>query len=177
MPGGTASSTRDGKVVTAHRVRSRCERRPTHRTRRPTALIVADLRNEVLSEIVRAGAPVATGECVATGLVRDPAMQPIIAQAAADPSASLSDSDTKLLQQTTVPQRPAPAAAPAATSVTTPTRRDQAMKYLASGWGTMIAEVLCSGSSWNSSVSFTPMRWSSSRSSSFAWSSRSGHAG
>ena len=31
------------------------------------------------------------------------------------------------------------------------------MKYLASGWGTMIAEVLCSGSSWNSSVSFTPM--------------------
>ena len=27
------------------------------------------------------------------------------------------------------------------------------MKYLASGWGTMIAEVLCSGSSWNSSVS------------------------
>ena len=56
-------------------------------------------------------------------------------------------------------------------------RPDQTTKYLASGWGTMIAEVLCSGSSWNSSVSFTPMRCSSSRSSSLAWSSRSGHAG
>ena len=33
------------------------------------------------------------------------------------------------------------------------------MKYFASGWGTMIAEVVCSGSSWNSSVSCTPMRW------------------
>ena len=31
------------------------------------------------------------------------------------------------------------------------------MKYFASGWGTMIAEVICSGSSWNSSVSVTPM--------------------
>ena len=31
------------------------------------------------------------------------------------------------------------------------------MKYFASGWGTMIAEVLCSGSSWNSSVSCTSM--------------------
>ena len=53
----------------------------------------------------------------------------------------------------------------------------QTTKYFASGWGTMIADVLCSGSSWNSSVSFTPMRWSSSRSSSLAWSSRSGQAG
>ena len=32
------------------------------------------------------------------------------------------------------------------------------MKYFASGCGTMIADVLCSGSSWNSSVSVTPMR-------------------
>ena len=29
----------------------------------------------------------------------------------------------------------------------------QTTKYLASGWGTMIAEVLCSGTRWNSSVS------------------------
>ena len=39
-----------------------------------------------------------------------------------------------------------------------PSAPPYAMKYLASGWGTMIAEVLCSGSSWNSSVSATPMR-------------------
>jgi hypothetical protein len=98
MPGGTASSTRDGSVVTL----DACD--PGASATDPpnssnTALIVADLRNEVLSQIVKAGAPVATGKCVATGLIRDPAMQPIIAQAAADPSASLSDSDTKLLQQ------------------------------------------------------------------------------
>ncbi len=97
MPGGTASSARDRRVVTV----TACD--PGASATDPpnsssTALIVADLRNEVLSEIVRAGAPVATGECVATGLVRDPAMQPIIAEAAADPSATLSDSDTKLLQ-------------------------------------------------------------------------------
>ena len=30
-------------------------------------------------------------------------------------------------------------------------------KYFASGWGTMIAEVLCSGTSWNSSVRATPI--------------------
>ncbi len=56
-------------------------------------------------------------------------------------------------------------------------RSRQAMKYFASGWGTMIAEVLCSGSSWNSSVRFTPILSSVSSSSSFTWSSRSGHAG
>jgi hypothetical protein len=97
MPGGTASSTRDGSIVTL----TACDP-GTSATDPPnssnTALIVADLRNEVLSEIVGSGAPVATGECVAIGLVRDPAMQPIIAQVAADPSASLSDADTKLLQ-------------------------------------------------------------------------------
>ncbi len=51
------------------------------------------------------------------------------------------------------------------------------MKYFASGCGTMIAEVLCSGSSWNSSVRLTPILSSVSSSSSFTWSSRSGHAG
>ena len=53
----------------------------------------------------------------------------------------------------------------------------QTTKYFASGWGTMIAEVLCSGSSWNSSVSFMPIRCSSRSSSSLAWSSKSGQAG
>ena len=76
MPGDTASSTRDGRVVTL----TACD--PGASATDPpnsatAALIVADLRNEVLSQIVQAGAPVATGECVATGLVRDPAMQPI----------------------------------------------------------------------------------------------------
>src|SRR6267142_7141952 len=37
-------------------------------------------------------------------------------------------------------------------------------KYFASGWWTMIAEVDCSGSSWNSSVSSTPIRAGSSNS-------------
>ena len=45
---------------------------------------------------------------------------------------------------------------------------DQTMKYLASGGKRPSREVLGSGSSWNSSVSLTPMRWSSSRSSSLA---------
>ena len=57
MPGGTASSTRDGNVVTLTACDPGCRPRPTRRTRRPRALIVADLRNEVLSEIVKAGAP------------------------------------------------------------------------------------------------------------------------
>src|SRR5215207_1083163 len=53
----------------------------------------------------------------------------------------------------------------------------QAMKYFASGWGTMIADVLCSGTRWYSSVSVTPMRSMSSSSATLVWSSRSGHAG
>jgi hypothetical protein len=98
MPGGTASSTRARDIVTL----TACD--PGASATDPPnssigALIVADLRNEVLREIVSAGASVATGECVATGLVRDPAMQPILDQAAADPSASLSDADTKVVQQ------------------------------------------------------------------------------
>jgi hypothetical protein len=63
------------------------------------ALILADLRNELLSQIVDAGLPVATGDCIATRLVRDPVMAPIIAKASADPSAPLSADDTKVLQQ------------------------------------------------------------------------------
>ena len=55
--------------------------------------------------------------------------------------------------------------------------RPQATKYLASGWGTTIAEVDCSGTRWNSSVIATPMRSISSSSATFTWSSRSGHAG
>jgi len=46
-----------------------------------------------------------------------------------------------------------------------PTR--YATKYLASGWGTMMAEVDCSGTRWNSSVIATPMRSISSSSATF----------
>ncbi len=52
-----------------------------------------------------------------------------------------------------------------------------ALKYLASGWWTMIALVDCSGCSWNSSDSSTPMRSGSSRSMSLTCCSRSGQAG
>ena len=52
-----------------------------------------------------------------------------------------------------------------------------ALKYAASGWWAMIASVDCSGSSWNSSDKLTPIRPASSRSTTLARSSRSGHAG
>jgi hypothetical protein len=52
-----------------------------------------------------------------------------------------------------------------------------ALKYLASGWWTMIAEVDCSGWSWNSSDSSTPIRSGRSSSNSLVCSSRSGQAG
>src|SRR5687767_654269 len=52
-----------------------------------------------------------------------------------------------------------------------------ALKYDASGWWTTMASVACSGCSWNSSDSSTPMRAASSRSTIFALSSSSGHAG
>ena len=42
-----------------------------------------------------------------------------------------------------------------------------ATKYFASGWGTMMAEVDCSGTRWNSSVIATPMRSISSSSATF----------
>ena len=45
------------------------------------------------------GLPAATADCIATRLVRDPVMTPIIAKAVADPSASLDADDTKALQQ------------------------------------------------------------------------------
>ena len=51
------------------------------------------------------------------------------------------------------------------------------LKYFAAGWWQMTADVLCSGTSWNSSLSETPMREASSNSSSFVWSSRFGQAG
>jgi hypothetical protein len=53
----------------------------------------------------------------------------------------------------------------------------RAAKYFASGWCAMIADVDCSGVSWNSSDSSTPMRPHSSRSCTLLWSSTSGHAG
>ncbi len=51
------------------------------------------------------------------------------------------------------------------------------LKYLASGWCRMMADVDCSGSSWNSSESSTPIRSGSKSAKSLAWSSRFGHAG
>ena len=39
-----------------------------------------------------------------------------------------------------------------------PVGRQRALKYLASGWWTTMASVDCSGCSWNSSVSLTPIR-------------------
>ena len=55
--------------------------------------------------------------------------------------------------------------------------RQRALKYLASGWWTMMAEVDCSGWSWNSSESSTPMRSGRRSSNSLVCSSRSGQAG
>lgn len=51
------------------------------------------------------------------------------------------------------------------------------VKYFACGWWTISALVDCSGTSWNSSDSSTPMRAGSSSSNSCTWPSRSGHAG
>ena len=98
MPGGAASSTRTGDIVTM----TACD--PGAGATDPPnssigALILADLRNEVLSQIVGGGLPAATADCIATRLVRDPVMTPIIAKAVADPSASLNADDTKALQQ------------------------------------------------------------------------------
>ncbi len=53
----------------------------------------------------------------------------------------------------------------------------RALKYFASGWWTMIADVDCSGCSWNSSESSTPIRPGARSSTSLVWSSKSGHAG
>ena len=175
MPGDTASSTRDGRVVTL----TACD--PGASATDPpnsstAALIVAGLRNEVLSEIVkrrRAGRH---------RRVRRHRPDPRSGDAtdhrpghAPTRTQPLSDADTKAAPAEGRLARCLLRGEVAAAILSG--GRDQAMKYLASGWGTMIAEVLCSGSSWNSSVSFTPMRCSSSSSSSFAWSSRSGHAG
>lgn len=52
----------------------------------------------------------------------------------------------------------------------------RALKYFASGWWMTMASVDCSGWSWNSSESWTPMRSGSSSSAILARSSRSGQA-
>ena len=54
---------------------------------------------------------------------------------------------------------------------------NQVLKYLASGWCVMMASVDCSGASWNSSDSVTPIRPGSSSRITLALSSRSGQAG
>ncbi len=53
----------------------------------------------------------------------------------------------------------------------------RALKYRASGWYVMSAVVVCSGSSWNPSLSVTPMRPASRSLNNGAWSSRFGQAG
>ena len=55
-------------------------------------------------------------------------------------------------------------------------RAHRALKYFASGWWMTIASVDCSGWSWNSSDSWTPIRSGSSSSAILARSSRSGQA-
>ena len=52
-----------------------------------------------------------------------------------------------------------------------------ATKYLAWGWGLMMASVVCSGCIWNPSLTVTPMRCASRSSTTLALSSRSGQAG
>ena len=56
-------------------------------------------------------------------------------------------------------------------------RAHVALKYFASGWWTIRADVDCSGCSWNSSDSSTPIRDGSRRSTSTACISTSGQAG
>lgn len=53
----------------------------------------------------------------------------------------------------------------------------RATKYFAAGRWQMMANVDCSGSSWYSSPSFTPIRPISTKSPTFSWSSWFGHAG
>ena len=55
--------------------------------------------------------------------------------------------------------------------------RSHATKYLASGWWQMMASVVCSGFSWNPSLTVTPMRSPPSSSTTLALSARSGQAG
>ena len=52
-----------------------------------------------------------------------------------------------------------------------------ATKYFASGWWQMMASVVCSGCSWNPSLTVTPMRSPPSSSTTLALSVRSGQAG
>jgi hypothetical protein len=56
----------------------------------------------------------------------------------------------------------------------TPRRRRQTEKYFAWGWVTTMAEVDCSGSSWSSSVSETPISSALSSANSGRWSARLG---
>ena len=75
--------------------------------------------------------------------------------------------------------RPHPARAPAtlAGPARSGPRRPHATKYLASGWWQMMASVVCSGLSWNPSLTVTPMRSPPSSSTTLALSVRSGQAG
>jgi hypothetical protein len=98
MPGGTATSAQKGNVVTL----TACD--PGAAAADPPnsatgALIVAELRNEVLRQVVGGGIPITTADCIATRLVRDPVLAPVIAQATADPNSQLSDTDKTALQQ------------------------------------------------------------------------------
>ena len=129
-------------------------------------LTFASLRDVFYEGLLGQGVPSEVAQCAADGIVQDPALAPVIAAPYDDPD-----------QETIAALRERVLGAVSSCRHLARCTGAQTTKYLASGWGTMIAEVLCSGSSWNSSVSFTPMRCSSSRSSSLAWSSRSGHAG
>jgi len=53
----------------------------------------------------------------------------------------------------------------------------RATKYFALGWWQMMAEVVCSGTYWKSSLTATPMRSASRRSATLRLSSKSGQAG
>jgi hypothetical protein len=98
LSSGTATSVQKGEVVTL----TACDPGPTAANPPNSAagaLVVAELRNELLRQVVGGGIPVATGDCIATRLVRDPVLKPVIAQATADPNGQLSDTDKKALQQ------------------------------------------------------------------------------
>ena len=132
-------------------------------------------RNGALVQALDEKAPADVAACFADGLVAEPTFVALIVDNAARDE--LDPATEQQLQELASSIARGARARAAEHRRRAHVRGDQAMKYFASGWGTMIAEVLCSGSSWNSSVSFTPIRSSSSSSSSFAWSSRSGHAG
>jgi hypothetical protein len=101
MPAANATSSRAGDVVTL----TACD--PGAAATGPpasavAALVVAAVRNEVLAQSVRSGVPSTVAQCIATRLVRAPAVQPVIQRAAADPAAEPSAADTGTLQRAVV---------------------------------------------------------------------------